>query len=82
LTLLISIASFSHSDTELFQPLVDFLLYDDQYMLLDDCQEQVSQAYRDRDQWMRMVKLSSDRTIWEYCQEIWKVNPVKISLED
>ncbi|MDB9421937.1 glycogen/starch/alpha-glucan phosphorylase [Microcystis aeruginosa CS-563/04] len=87
---------FSHGDTELFRPIVDSLLYDDQYMLLADyqsyadCQEQVSQAYRDRDKWtrmsilnsVRMAKFSSDRTIWEYCQEIWKVNPVKISLED
>ncbi|MFM7792120.1 MAG: glycogen/starch/alpha-glucan phosphorylase, partial [Microcystis panniformis] len=87
---------FSHGDTELFRPIVDSLLYDDQYMLLADyqsyadCQEQVSEAYRDRDKWtrmsilnsVRMAKFSSDRTIWEYCQEIWKVNPVKISLED
>jgi starch phosphorylase len=87
---------FSYGDTELFRPIVDSLLYDDQYMLLADyqayadCQEQVSQAYRDQDQWTRMsilnstrmAKFSSDRTIGEYCQEIWQVNPVKISLED
>jgi starch phosphorylase len=60
------------------------------YQSYADCQEQVSEAYRDRDNWtrmsilnsVRMAKFSSDRTIWEYCQEIWKVNPVKISLED
>jgi starch phosphorylase len=29
-----------------------------------------------------MGKFSSDRTIREYCQEIWDVPPVKISLEE
>jgi starch phosphorylase len=28
-----------------------------------------------------MGKFSSDRTIQEYCQDIWKVEPVKIDLE-
>jgi glycogen phosphorylase len=55
---------FSHSETELFQPIVDSLLYDDQYMLLVDyqsyanCQEQVSRAYRNRDQWTQMSILN------------------------
>jgi starch phosphorylase len=87
---------FSQGDTELFKPIVDSLLYDDQYMLLadyqsySDCQEQVSETYRDQDRWTRMsilnstrmAKFSSDRTIREYCQEIWKVSPIKITLED
>ena len=29
----------------------------------------------------RMGKFSSDRTIKEYCAEIWDVKPVKIELE-
>jgi glycogen phosphorylase len=29
-----------------------------------------------------MGKFSSDRTIREYCDEIWHVNPVPVSLED
>ena len=86
---------FSHGDRELFKPLVESLLYHDTYMLLADyqayidCQEDVSQAYRDRDKWTRMSilnaarmgKFSSDRTIREYCQEIWHVEPVKIQLD-
>ena len=86
---------FSHGDRELFKPLVESLLYHDTYMLLADyqayidCQEDVSHAYRDRDKWTRMSilnsarmgKFSSDRTIREYCQEIWHVEPVKIELD-
>jgi starch phosphorylase len=86
---------FSHGDRELFQPIVDSLLYNDQYMLLADyqayidCQEQVSQVYRDKEKWTqmsilnaaRMGKFSSDRTIREYCKEIWDVKPVQIEIE-
>nr|MDJ0691946.1 glycogen/starch/alpha-glucan phosphorylase [Xenococcaceae cyanobacterium MO_188.B32] len=92
---LISSGFFSHGDGRLFQPVVDNLLYDDPYLLLADyqsyidCQEQVSQAYRDRDNWTRMSilnvarmgKFSSDRSIQEYCDDIWQTKPVKIELE-
>jgi starch phosphorylase len=30
----------------------------------------------------RTGKFSSDRTIQEYCQEIWNVKPVKIDLKE
>ncbi|MFQ3618578.1 MAG: glycogen/starch/alpha-glucan phosphorylase [Cyanobacteriota bacterium] len=87
---------FSHGDTGLFRPLVDNLLYKDDYLLLADyqsyidCQEQVSQAYRNWDHWTRMSilntarmgKFSSDRSIRDYCQNIWKVQPVSIELKD
>ncbi len=87
---------FSHGDRELFQPIVDSLLYDDPYMLLADyysyieCQKQVAIAYRDQKKWTkmsilnsaRMGKFSSDRTIREYCNEIWNAKPVKIQLDD
>lgn len=86
---------FSHGDRELFRPIVDSLLYDDQYMLLADyqayidCQEQVNKAYKNQEQWtkmsilnaLRMAKFSSDRTIWEYCREIWDVKPVRIDID-
>jgi starch phosphorylase len=85
---------FSRGDCELFRPLVDSLLYHDPYFLLADfqsyvdCQTQVGQAYRDKDHWTRMSilnaarsgKFSSDRTIREYCVDIWNVQPVKIDL--
>lgn len=87
--------TFSHGNTELFKPIVDQLLYDDPYMLMADyhsyieCQKQVAITYRDQEKWTRMAilnsarmgKFSSDRTIKEYCDEIWKVSPVKIKLE-
>jgi starch phosphorylase len=87
---------FSHGDSHLFTPIVDHLLNYDSYMLLADyqsyieCQDRVSQAYKDQDQWTRMAilnvarmgKFSSDRSIRDYCEDFWAVKPVKISLED
>ncbi|MGD1804571.1 glycogen/starch/alpha-glucan phosphorylase [Dapis sp. BLCC M126] len=86
---------FSPGKPNLFQPLVASLLGKDEYMLLADyqsyidCQERVNEAYRDPEYWTRMSiinsinmgKFSADRTIWEYCQEIWNVEPVKIDME-
>lgn len=90
----IAFGLFSDGDPNLFKPLVDSLLHQDQYLLLADfqayvdCQEQVSQAYRDPDSWTRMSilnaarmgKFSSDRSIREYCRDIWQVEPVAIEL--
>lgn len=88
--------SFSQGDCELFKPLVNALLYDDQYMLMADfqsyidCQKQVAETFRNRELWTTMSilnvartgKFSSDRTIREYCQDIWQVEPVKIEIQD
>ncbi|HTB29983.1 MAG TPA: glycogen/starch/alpha-glucan phosphorylase [Steroidobacteraceae bacterium] len=85
---------FSQGDTELFRPLMDNLMYYDPYMLFADfasyvrCQEKVSEVYRDGEIWTRMAilntarsgRFSSDRTIREYCSEIWRVRPVPIHL--
>ena len=86
---------FSPGEKDLFKPLVDSLMYHDEYMLLadyqaySDCQEKVSAAYQDKERWITMSilnaarsgKFSSDRTIKEYCDEIWNVSPVKVELE-
>jgi len=86
---------FSDGDPNLFRPLVDALLYHDEYMVLADyrsyveCQEKVSGVYRDRERWTRMSilnvarmgKFSSDRSIREYCEKIWRVEPVRIKME-
>ena len=84
---------FSRGDTELFRPLIDSLMHYDPYMLFADfesyleCQAKVSAAYRDTERWTRMSilntarsgKFSSDRTIREYCAEIWQApKPVPI----
>jgi starch phosphorylase len=93
---LINSGLFSHGDNDLFKPLTDFLLQRDEFMLLADyqsyidCQKEVSGAYRDASQWTRMSilnaarvgKFSSDRSIREYCEEIWKVKPVEVKLEE
>ncbi len=85
---------FSRGDREVFRPLVDNLLFHDPYMLLADfrsyvdCQARVGEAYRDKERWTRMSilnvarsgKFSSDRTIREYCEAIWRVKPVRIGL--
>jgi glycogen phosphorylase len=86
---------FSHGDTELFKPLLDILMkYDPYFLFADyqsyiDCQHQASQAFRDREHWTRMSilnvarmgKFSSDRSIREYCQDIWKIAPVNVELK-
>jgi starch phosphorylase len=85
---------FSRGDAELFKPLVDSLLdYDPYFLLADfrsysDCQQAIGEAYLDTERWTRMSilnsarsgKFSSDRTIREYCREIWKVTPVPVPL--
>jgi len=80
--------AFSNGDTELFRPLVnDLLSENDPYLLLLDlesylqCQRLVGEVYADRTAWTRrsilnvarMGKFSSDRTIKEYAEEIWGV---------
>jgi starch phosphorylase len=86
---------FARGDKDLFKPLTDLLLNHDPYFLMADyqsyidCQQQVSQAYRDREHWTRMSilnvarmgKFSSDRAVREYCQEIWHIDPVKVELQ-
>ncbi|NES96022.1 MAG: glycogen/starch/alpha-glucan phosphorylase, partial [Desertifilum sp. SIO1I2] len=92
----IAAGDFSHGDRETFKPLVNSLLDLDQYLLFADyhayvdCQAQVDKAYRDRENWTRMSilnsarmgKFSSDRTIREYCKEIWKTRPITIKVPD
>ncbi|MBS1173314.1 MAG: malP 2 [Proteobacteria bacterium] len=85
---------FSRGDTALFRPLVDGLLHHDPYLVLADyqsyvdCQSEVSRAYVAPEHWTRMSilnaarsgKFSSDRTIREYCEDIWRAKAVPIRL--
>lgn len=77
--------TFSDGDSQLFEPLVDSLLNSDEYLLMADyrsyvdCQDRALATYQDQELWVRMSILncarcgffSSDRTIREYCEEIW-----------
>ena len=87
---LISSGHFSEGDPEVFRPIVDNLTSADPFLVLADyaayiaCQEQVSDAWQDAENWTRMSilntarsgKFSSDRAIKEYCEEIWNVQAV------
>ena len=91
---LISSGLFAHGDTGAFAPLVDHLLWHDSYLLLADyasyisCQENVGRCYGDSARWTRMSilnvarigKFSSDRTIDEYCRDIWRVKATPVSM--
>jgi starch phosphorylase len=81
---------FSHGDREIFKPLADSLQFDDPYLLLADyqsyvdCQDEVGRVFLDQGRWTRMSilntarmgKFSSDRSIREYNEKIWKVKPL------
>ena len=76
------------------QSLVDNLRYDDPFLVCADFasylagQEQVGAAWLDKDAWTKMSilntarsgKFSSDRAIAEYCDEIWNVWPLSVTL--
>ncbi len=83
---------FSPGEPGLFRPIIESLLNGgDPYLVLPDfpaycaCQEEVERAFRDPDRWTRSAilnvarsgKFSSDRTIQQYADEIWKVAPVR-----
>jgi starch phosphorylase len=88
--------TFSRGDASLFRPLVDSLLGEDPWLLLADfrsyveCQAEVERAYLDPERWARMSILntarmgffSSDRSIADYCREVWRVEPVPIDLPE
>jgi len=88
----ISSGEFSGGDRKRFRALVSSLLDRDDYMVLADyrdyveCQSRVDEAFRDKRRWDRMSVLntarsgrfSSDRSIREYCDRIWKTRPATV----
>ncbi len=81
---------FSGGDRDLFRPIVDALLNRDEYLALADfsayleAQQRVSDAYQVEHAWARSSilnvartgKFSSDRSIRDYADLIWKTGPV------
>lgn len=74
-------------DTNLFKPIIDNFMNGDPYFVFADyqsyinCQDRVSKLWENRNEWTRksilntarMGKFSSDRSIREYCEQIWHV---------
>jgi len=85
----IASGALADGDTNLFRPLVDNLLVHDPFLVLADyqayieCQAKVSALWRDPQAWTRasilnaarMGKFSSDRSIRDYCAQVWKIKP-------
>ncbi|MBI4290384.1 MAG: glycogen/starch/alpha-glucan phosphorylase [Betaproteobacteria bacterium] len=82
---------FSPEDPNRFKPIVDNLLvHGDHFLLLADYgsyiarQTDVERVFRDPQQWLRrailnvanMGQFSSDRTIMQYAEQIWRTKPM------
>ncbi|MFZ9952803.1 MAG: glycogen/starch/alpha-glucan phosphorylase, partial [Vulcanococcus sp.] len=85
---------FSNGDADLFRPLLENLTGRDPFCVLADfadylkAQERVSQVWADRGAWNRMSLLntartgffSSDRSIREYADRIWRAEPFPVTI--
>jgi starch phosphorylase len=83
----IASGALGRGDGALFRPIVENLLDHDPFLLLADYQEyvdaqaQVSALWSDPRAWTRksilntarMGKFSSDRSIRDYCERVWKI---------
>jgi starch phosphorylase len=84
--------AFSQGDASVYRPLLDHLYQHDGYLNLADyrsylqAQEQVERRYRNVEEWTkssilnvaRCYTFSSDRTISEYCRDIWGIKPINV----
>ncbi len=91
---LVNSGFFSPEDKTQFRPLVQGLLDEDRYLVLEDfrgyaeAQERLVRAYRDQKGWTKMAlhniarvgRFSSDRTIREYAKDIWDIRPVTVEM--
>ena len=84
---------FTQGEENAFAPLTSSLLQGgDPYLVLADyaeyvrAQEEVDKAFRDPKRWAKMAilntarmgKFSTDRTISQYAEQIWKLKPVQV----
>lgn len=79
---------FSQVEPQIFKPILDSLIWHDEYMLFADfedyvfTQDKVSKEFLKKDEWMKKSiintassgKFSSDRTTGQYAEDIWKVD--------
>ena len=92
--------TYAHGNTELYRDLYNSLLNTksssraDMYFILKDfrayaqAQQEVEEAYRDKDRWAKMAllntaccgKFSSDRTIQEYVEDIWHLDKITVEV--
>jgi len=93
---MMSEGTLDQANPGLFRPLVEILTSNDRYMHCADfdtylaTQREAELAFRDREQWLRksilnvagMGKFSSDRTIREYNDEIWKAKPIRVEMKN
>lgn len=83
---------FTDGETDAFLPIRKSILdHGDPFLVLADyasycaAHENVDAAYKDKARWAKMAilntarvgKFSSDRTIKEYCEDIWKIEPLR-----
>jgi starch phosphorylase len=83
---------FTPNEPGVLQPIVDHLIGYDEFMVLADfasyaeCQQKAEDVFRDPTAWTRMSILntarsgyfSSDRSIRDYADTIWKVSPMRM----
>ena len=88
----IASGAFSGGDRDAFEPVIAELLNWDTYLVLPDyrsyvdCHDRAGPAWADQERWTRMSILnsarsgffSSDRTVRDYCRDIWHVQPVPV----
>jgi glycogen phosphorylase len=89
----IASGALGSGDTELFRPIVENLLNHDPFLLLADyqayidAQDRVRTLWRDAHAWTRqsilnsarMGKFSSDRSIRDYCEYVWRVQSAPVN---
>jgi starch phosphorylase len=90
---LIGSGALASGDTSRYMPLLRALIDHDEFCVFADyrsyvdMQEQVADAYRDREAWARRAILtvarmgyfSSDRSVAEYCAKIWHASPMPVN---
>ena len=91
----LQIGQFNPSEPGIFDPIIGSIRSpQDPWMTAADfaslvaAQRQAATAYRDRDQWIKMSilntaasgRFSSDRTISDYNNDIWRLQPVEVGI--